>query len=309
MTGCFTGVESTPRITDRNVRKSGVRTTPEMTLLDDVVPQPPSQWQAGKRFYVTDNRVQLLFTPGVDGAASTVPDSLGGTELRLGDVSLFTGLNGDSEVQLAFADADGHRLIYRPGLTEREFKADSVLAVPFTIDLDMVQAVRKRLAGNTYYLLSARRFDKNGVETEGLRYIPVKVTDVGPGNDNQPLRVFFVTDSTADIRTGRPAHAPTDTMSVLMTIGHGRTATRNFDTMFALDNPRKQYPQITDRAWADIMRSRVRIGMTPVECRLALGTPNEYLKIPTTAGMVERWTYGDGVYLFFEDGVLSRFRR
>jgi hypothetical protein len=49
--------------------------------------------------------------------------------------------------------------------------------------------------------------------------------------------------------------------------------------------------------------------MTSSECRLALGAPNDYTRVPTTGGMVERWTYDNGVYLMFEDGVLTRYRK
>lgn len=42
--------------------------------------------------------------------------------------------------------------------------------------------------------------------------------------------------------------------------------------------------------------------MTRDECRLALGAP-------ATTGMVEFWQYSDGIYLLFEENILTRFRR
>ena len=66
---------------------------------------------------------------------------------------------------------------------------------------------------------------------------------------------------------------------------------------------------MTDEVWDLVVHSRVRAGMTPAECRLALGAPNDYLRLPSTAGMVERWVYDDGVYLIFEDGQLANFRK
>lgn len=297
LTGCFTGVESTPRITDRDIKRRDVRITPEMTFMADVVPEAPSHWRTGKRLYVTDNRISLIFTPGVDGAALGIPDSLAGQVLELKDINFIKGLTGNEEVQFAFTDRDGTRLVYRPMMQRRAFDADSSLQVPFTIDLDMVAAANSRLAGNTYYILTPRRFRDNGTETQGLRYVPVKVTEVVPGNANYPLRVRFTESGVAD------------TLSLFMTVGSSRIATRNFATLFAFEDPRKQYSTIEDDTWELIKKSRIRDGMTPDECRLALGAPAEYIRIPSTAGMVERWTYGDGVYLFFEDGRLARFRR
>ncbi|MDY2917207.1 MAG: hypothetical protein SOT19_05630 [Muribaculaceae bacterium] len=295
--GCFTGVESTPVITDRDIRHREEIATPEKQFLADAAPQSPRHWQAGKRLWVTDNRISLLFTPGVDGAAARVPDSLAGTVLRFADVSDVPGLTEDPTVQLAFTDSSGNRLVYRPTMTRRAFNADSSLQIPFTVDMDMVGTVRNRLVGNTYYILTPRRFRADGSEVKGLRYVTVRITDVTPGNANYPLRVTFTEEGVAD------------TLGLYMTVGNSRIATRNFETLFSFTDPRKQYPSIEDDTWALIRQSRIREGMTPDECRLALGAPLEYLHLPSTAGMVERWSYGDGTYLFFEDGRLSRFRK
>lgn len=295
--GCFTGVESTPRITDRDIRRSNVRVTPEMQFLADAVPQAPAHWQTGKRLWVTDSRIALLFTPGVDGAAATVPDSLAGSELRFVDVTDVPGITEDPTVQFAFTDRSGNRLVYRPMMTRSAFNADSTLQIPFIVDMDMVDDVRNRLVGNTYYILTPRRFRADDSEVKGMRYVPVRITGVFPGNANYPLRVAFT-------EAGVP-----DTLSLFMTVGNGRIATRNFETLFSFTDPRKQYPSIEDDTWALIQQSRIREGMTPDECRLAMGAPVEYLRLPSTAGMVERWSYGDGTYLFFEDGRLTRFRK
>ena len=75
--GCFTGIESTPRITDGDVRRrDAAAPSPEMLFLDGVGPERPADWRAGKRFYVADERVAMLFAYS-DGRA----DSLAGTVL------------------------------------------------------------------------------------------------------------------------------------------------------------------------------------------------------------------------------------
>lgn len=131
----------------------------------------------------------------------------------------------------------------------------------------------------------------------GLRHIPVRIVDVMPGNGAFPLRVVFKPeDSTVNY-------------SVYMSVGSMRTSTRNFDTLFAFENPRKQYPDITDDNWQLIMHSRVAEGMTRDECRLALGSPQTIGQRPARAGMVEYWSYSDGIYLLFEEGYLTFYRR
>jgi hypothetical protein len=295
MTACFTGVESTPKITARDIKKQKIVEVAEKQFLSDVAGEKPSTWQAGKRLFVTDNRISLIFTPQSLGG-TVIPDSLAGKEIVLTGVSSVLSVTGDEEVQLSFIDNRGTQLNYRPGVLRSTFDERSQFEVPFTVEMSVVDAVSAKLTGNTYYILTARRSDAEGYEVKGLRYIPVTITRVTPGNANQPLRVYFTDVSGHEY-------------SVLMTIGNDPTSTRNFDTIFAFDNPRTKYDSITDRVWGLIMRSEIETGMTSNECRLALGAPNDYTRVPTTGGMVERWSYDNGVYLIFEDGVLTRYRQ
>jgi hypothetical protein len=296
ISACFTGVDSTPKITAREIKKRKIVESAEKQFLADVTGQKPSAWQPGKRLFVTDNRISLIFTP-LSMGGSVIPDSLAGTEIVLTGVSSTVSVTGDEEVQLSFLDNKGNRLSYRPGVLRSSFDERAQFEVPFTVEMSVVDTVSQKLVGNTYYILTSRRYDAaDGNEIEGLRYIPVTISRITPGNANQPLRVFFTDVSGHEY-------------SVLMTIGNDPTSTHNFDTLFAFDNPRTKYNTITDRVWGLIMRSEIEIGMTSSECRLALGAPNDYTRVPTTGGMVERWTYDNGVYLMFEDGVLTRYRK
>lgn len=293
---CFTGVESTPKITERDIRKRKITETPERKFLADVKGESPREWKTGKEFFVTDNRIRLIFTPNVDGAAMTVPDSLAGSVLTLRDISTTRSITGGDDVQLTFTTDGGERLVYRPSVSMAAFQERDLFPVPFTVEMSVVGEVNSLLAGNTYYILSSRRKDADGSETKGLRYVPVRILAVRPGDAIQPLTVFFSDENG-------------QTCSVSMTYGGESTSTRNFDTLFSFTDPRKRYPDITEKVWNKIMRSEIELGMTPVECRLALGAPNDYLRVPTTMGMAERWSYDNGVYLYFEDGMLKSFRR
>lgn len=293
---CFTGVESTPRITERDIRKRKITETAERKFLADVKGETPSEWKPGKEFYVTDNRIKLIFTPNVDGASVTVPDSLAGSLLTLKEVGTTRSITGEDNVQLTFVTDRGERLVYRPGVTAEAFEERTVFPVPFTVEMSVVSQVNSLLSGNTYYILPSRRKDADGNETGGKRYVPVTVLAVKAGDAVQPLTVYFSDEN------GK-------TCSVSMTYGSESTSTRNFDTLFSFTDPRKKHPDITDKVWNKIMSSEIELGMTPEECRLALGAPNDYLRVPTTMGMSERWSYDNGVYLYFEDGMLKSFRR
>ena len=175
----------------------------------------------------------------------------------------------------------------------------AALQVPFTVDIAMVQEVDRHMKGQSYFIKSPLWLDPaTGERTDaGLRHIKVKIDSVGIGTSNYPAAVYFT-----------PSEGPAGTYMLYMTIGSGRTATRNFNTLFAFNDPRRQYPEIRDDVWDLIKKSRVRDGMTRDECRLALGAPAQIEKYPTHGGIVERWRYSEGIYLIFEDGYLSRFR-
>lgn len=292
-TSCFTGIESTPKITQRDVRRQNITDTPEQHILDSIVPARPSEWMVGKTFHITNNRAGLAMwrVMPLDSAGM-----LGNNTARITAIDTIRNLTGEVEVELAFELVDYPvNMIYRPGITQTEWKRRTNFDIPYFIDNDMVNQVSKRLVGKTYYILQSRRLTQNGKDTVGRRYDPVRITSVEPGNDVQPLMVRFVD---AEGLSG----------AILMTIGDQTTSRRNFETIFAIDNPRHRYKYISDEHWDQIRNSRVAIGMTSEECRLALGSPDKYRRVPTTSGMAEQWYFTNGTYLLFEDGVLSYFK-
>lgn len=294
LNSCFTGIESTPRISSGDVRKrdAAVR-TPEQQFLNDVKPISPGTWTKGKRFYVTDDKISIIFQPG-----DLSDDSLNGHDLvfqRFEEVPSVTG--GGATVLIFTEDGKTDLLHYRVNVPFDELKSRERLEVPFTVERSIVEKVDSAMRTNTYYISTPKWFNaENDKAVVGKRHIPVTVTHVAPGTYIYPLRVYFRQD-------GNP-----EEYWIPMTIGDDRAATRNFHTVFNFDNPRKRYPQITDETWALITNSRVTIGMTRDECRLALGAPNSYRTIPVYNATVEQWNFDDGMYLIFEDGILTRYR-
>lgn len=57
------------------------------------------------------------------------------------------------------------------------------------------------------------------------------------------------------------------------------------------------------------MNNRVRYGMTLDECRLALGAPAKVRRRTDHSTLYEVWSYENGIYLMFHDGVLKEYRR
>lgn len=293
-TSCFTGVESTPKITQKELKKKNVKDTPEKHVLDAVVPDKPTDWQRGRRFYIADNRASRgawRITPP-EGA-----DSIEGRFAVLMTVDTVQSLTDDNEVTFTLGiEGKDISLEFRTGLTSEQWRATPGYVIPHVIDMQLVDEISNILKGNSYYILPSRRIGSDGNDTIGTRYQPVEIIAVEPGYESAPVRLYFTDDE---------GHLS----SIYMTIGDAATSRRNFDTLFSFTDPRQKYKNITDKNWELIRHGNIVAGMTPEECRLALGSPDSYTRIPTTMGMVERWTYTNGVYLIFEDGLLSKFRK
>lgn len=294
LNSCFTGIESTPRISSGDVRKrdAAVR-TPEQQFLSDIRPASPGSWQNGKRFYVTDDKISIIFQPG-----DLNSDSLSGHNIIFQGFEEVPSVTGGGATILIFSQEEKSDLLhYRVNAPLSELQDRERLEVPFTVERSVVEKVDSTMRSNTFYISTPKWFiaedDKPYV---GKRHIPVTVTHVEPGTYIYPLRIYF-----------RPEGSSMEYW-IPMTVGDDRAATRNFHTVFNFDNPRKHYTQITDETWELITNSRVIIGMTRDECRLALGAPNSYRTIPVYNATVEQWNFDEGIYLIFEDGILTRYR-
>ncbi len=299
LSGCFTGVESTPIISSKDVqRQRASAPSAEQSYLADIRPAPPSQWKPGKRLIVTDSRISIVLDASTDAQGTRHTPTPGDT-LRLVTAAPTPTLTEQPEITLTFVGAHGDSLAYHTGLDERAWKSRQSIEIPFTIDADVIDSVAHRLIGKHLYIIAQRRMTwPEGAVITPRRYVGVTVRDVRGGTAELPVIVVI-----------EPDDAPDTLQAVYMTLGDGATATRNFDKVFSLINPRSRYPRIEDDVWQLICDGKIRLGMTPDECRLSLGAPTEYIKVPSTAGMVERWTYPDGIFLIFEDGVLARYRR
>ncbi len=292
--GCVTGIESTPRITGNDVRRLGALVSPEQELTATVVPEAPSAWTPGKRWLVADSRIAMIFTPSSVGTDLSKGDEiiLAGTR----NVATFSGKDG---IEISFTGPEGQALYYRPDIAAADWDENPSLAIPFTVELSAVAIADSLMRGHTYYITTPLWYDADGKSTEGLRHVPVTVDSVIPGTERYPLCVAFTPPNEL-------GNAP---RYILMTYGTASWATRNFDRLFAFDDPRKAYPRITDKTWQNIIRSRIEEGMTRDECRLALGAPVSIDRGATRGFQMERWSYDNGVYLLFEDGILIRFRK
>ncbi len=293
LTSCFTGVESTKKITAEDVE--AVEQSAEDAFIESYfVSQGCHTWSVGKAFYYADEELSWVFRP----ERPTFPDSV---SLK-GKIFTYAGseeespFGGAKKVVLLF-DCEGYKFRYETGksFAEIERLKYTPLIPPF-IDMDDLNMARSLLKDRTLYIKSPMWYDAKGYGVEGRKLVPVKVLDVRPGNNVLPVEVWFEDD------LGTQAGVY---MSLLTS---SRSQYITFDRLFSFTNPRLAHKQIEDEVWEQITRSRVKEGMTKQECKLALGNPQEVKKIPTYSGLKEQWIYNSGAYLFFIDGLLSDYR-
>lgn len=290
---CFTGIESTPKITGDEVRKAGALPSVEEEFATAIIPQAPALWPNGKRWLIDDSRASIIFDP-----SSTAPtDSLQGSELVLQNVRRIPGITGKEVLELEFFTRERNgTLLYRPDGFADDILNRPDLSIPFCIELSAVEIADSLMTGREIFVTSPLWVDSAGRAQDGLHHIPVVIDSVTPGTWQYPLCVNF--HSAEHNRVGR----------VLMTYGTSTGATRNFDRLFTFSDPRKAYPRIMPETWDKIIHSKIAEGMSRDECRLSLGAPSRIDRGASHSTFLERWTYPDGIYLMFEDGLLVRFR-
>lgn len=294
LVSCGTGIEVTEHVTDKDVLKAISKSDNRVKVstleaFSDSVPA----WKAGKRFWVADNQVRLLFANSNDYDIDTV--SLAGQELTYDGFDTGGIYDNRNTVNLRFSGA-GHVYVYRTGKTIGEFRPG--FSIPMLIDMDMVHHVARQVAGKDYYIRTPIWYDCRSEQMiDGRHFIKVHIDSVLPGNAVLPLRVVF---TAAD--TGERA-------MVWMSENASAMLGRDFDALFVANDPRLNYPDINDETWSRIQHAQVAVGMTKEECRLAIGAPKRISENPEQGGMREYWYYDGGAYLFFMNGLLSQYRR
>lgn len=282
VTSCFTGIESTPKITAHDVKRQHATVTPEMKYAASVTGDSVALWQPGKQFIVTDSKIALALSP-IDAAE----------RLTTGDTIVYQGMRPTpsmtdvDDTLLMFLTARNDTLYYRLQEPPRSLMQRPALNVPFTIEQTIVDRASQLLVGNDYYITTPVWFNDNGDNITGRKLVGVHIDRVTAGNTMYPLAVYFT-----DV-DGNRSH-------VYMSVGSNHSATRNFDKLFSLTNPRLKYKDIADDVWDCITRSTVKPEMTRDECRLSLGNPREIIR----GHYLERWTYDNGRVLIFDDNYL-----
>lgn len=294
LSSCFTGVESTKKITLSKDDRKALLPTPEESFMAGITGLPLGDWEKGRLFMASDNKSVLIFEqtglpPDPDKTA------LKGTLLSYVDTETRMTPDGGSSIVINFATPEGQVFKYNTG-KKRDDAMRNVTSdrIPMLIDLNMVEETKGALIGKLLWTRSPLWYDSNGQRIDGRKYVPVTVDEVEPGNLSFPLRLKFHDN------TGKTAW-------VFMNFGNSAADSRSFSNLFYLSDLREKYPSVSDEVWNLICLGKVRIGMTKIECKLSLGNPSELDAGHDWSQTLDLWHYPDGTALWFEDGILTQF--
>lgn len=293
-TSCFTGVEGTKKITLSKEDKRALKPSAEDEFFRTVTGTPLSEWQPGRTFIAADNKTLLIFD---QQGLPLDPDAikLAGKTLQFKGTENRLAPDGSTTTVLLFSDGTN---VYRYNTGKRSDLAPTeVLSdqLPMMIDEAMIDYARDLLLGKQLWTRSPLWYDDDGNRIPGRKFVPVTVNDVLPGSLVFPIKVNFTASD------GNKAW-------IFMNFGNSGTESRTFANMFYLSDFRKNFPSITDEVWELICSGKVVNGMTKTECRLSLGNPSEVDAGHDYSQTLDLWHYPDGTVLWFEDGVLTRYR-
>lgn len=295
VTGCFTGVESTKKITLSKEDKKAIKPSAEDEFFRNVTGLPLNQWESGRPFIAADNKTLLIFEqqglPLDPDAVNLQGKTLffSGTEPRLAP-------DGSSTMVILFSDGN---ILYRYNtgknikVASTEVKSDQI---PMMIDRSMVEYAGALLSGKQLWTRSPLWYDDKGARIPGRKFVPVTIQSVEPGSLVFPMKLKFIADDGSEAW-------------MFMNFGNSNAESRAFANLFYLTDYRKNFPNINDEVWRLICSGKIAPGMTKTECKLSLGNPSEVDAGHDYSQTLDLWHYPDGTVLWFEDGILTRFRK
>lgn len=294
-TSCFTGIESTKKIELSREDRKALQPSEEDLLMADVRSAVLRDWHPGKEFICADNKSALIFSQ--EGLPADIENvGLKGKTLRFRNVEEVKNPDDSREAVIIFTDGTSVYRYKTSKSTENALSSVSSADIPMMIDKSMVDRTDSLLSGRTLWIRTALWNDANGEKINGMKFIPVTVSKVMPGDIAFPILIKFRDGA------GNDASIPANYVN-------SDGGARSFSSLFSLSDPHKRYPGISNEVWRLIQQGKIAEGMTKEECRLSIGNPSELDRGHTWDVSLDYWGYPDGSFIMFRDGVVVNFRK
>lgn len=290
---CSTGIESTKTIKMNKQDVKMMAKSDEQIFAAQIKGSPLEEWPYGKKFMAMSPRSLFLFDPA--STYNVKSDDFEGKILSY--IGTETAVSPDLKDICVILFSDGlNTLKYSTGKSPlMALKEIDSSKLPLLADLDIIDEWKKKLVGKTFWTKNSLWYDNEGRRKNGLKFVDVSIKDVMPSTGDFPLKIEIVHNN--------------EISYIFMNYTSDKADSRNFATIFSLNDPKLKYPHITDENWLLIQNGKVGEGMTKEECRLALGNPDELRNGHSTSQTMDIWQYSNGTYLFFTDGLLTSFKQ
>lgn len=292
LSGCFTGIEGTKRITLSREDRRQTAPKPEDSFLSEIRGVPLTEWQPGRKFLVADAKASIL----IDALRNVSGDM----DLNKGEILEFEELrnvrtpDGAMRATIIFSRGDDtFRYILKDSGNGEKTVISS--AIPGLIDPEMIDKVRVKLGAGPYWTLTDLWNDKQGNRLKGLKFDKIYIDSVTPGGMVFPINISFHDEKGL-------------TGNVEMSFNTTGKDSRDFASLFSFSDPRTLYPGISNEVWSHIQKSEVAEGMTKAECRISKGNPSDVYETHDYSKLLLLWVYPDASTLYFEDDILVRVR-
>ena len=267
-------------------------------LLENISMRSPYFWQQGKEFVCLNEKVDLNLMPEVrENAVDSINHK--GSVWKFDAIISEEDWMGQQIMALRFISPSGKP--YRFSTNRLMSQASDTTYIPSIFGLypqSVIDKVGEVLSARTLYIMINDDRISDGDTLKYEKFVPVQIDSVTYGTEPAPLKVFYHYENgqKAYVYTSLPGSRETQTSTVI-------------NKYFSIDDPFKEYPNITNETWKMIQHSQVAIDMTREECRLSLGRPQRVSSYNTKAGVLERWLYPGKGILEFVDGRLLRMGR
>ncbi|MDO5571641.1 MAG: hypothetical protein Q4F97_09310 [Bacteroidales bacterium] len=272
--------------------------TPEETFINENFKfAPPSKWKPGYKFFYTCPEINITLK-----AVNPILNDTTNYQNALFVLKEFkheTDWGGESFINICFT-SDDKDFIFKTGKSLQQF-SDTLYnpLIPCLIWLDEIEKADSLLKNKTLYILNSNwNTDTDSNLLNAKKFVPVIVESVKPGNETNPVKIYF-----------KDEKGETFFIYTMLSGTINSTSRLTFPKTFSFSDPRIKYKDINDEKWALITSGDLANGMNQNEIKLSIGKPNEIKRIPTYSGLKEQWNYNNGTMVFFEDGLVTKFRK
>ena len=272
-------------------------------LLSGIEDQSPVNWEKGKKFVYMDEQLHILIQPE-EAMEHDKKHDYRGSVWYYDAMVLEENWLGMQELSLRFLSSEGEKYRFDTGRSSEVLSDTAYRAtLPGFYSLEIIERLDSILRGRQLYLLVNDASPIELFPADSTRnatqekFMPVTIDSVSYGKEMAPLRVYY-------------SHSR-GSASVMTALPHSKEATSvmSLERLFAFENPRQKYPNITSEVWHKICLSEVVFDMTAEEVRLSVGRPMQVERMNTHGGVLEVWVYRSGLAVQLLDGRVRRTGR